>query len=135
MLAPSALAGDKPPAVGVGAELPDWPSGDLVALVPPPKSALKAPIGSLELPLPPKGKLKIAPRSCSGDTPFVFGAAMVARHLKALHPSSEKSPDFSSSSALNPLSYSSCSTSVIFERASIEATVSFLAYACIATAP
>src|SRR5215510_16432264 len=129
MLAPSAPIGDDngPPGVGVGAEPLDWLPGGLFALVPPPKSALKAPSGSLELPLPPNGKLKIAPSSCSGETPFVFGAAMVARHLKALHPSSEKSPDFSSSSVLNPLSYSSCSTSVIFERASIEATVSFLA--------
>ncbi len=50
------------------------------------------------------------------------------------NPSSEKSPESSSSSGESGLSYSSCSRSVIFERASNVATVSFFAYTCESTA-
>ncbi|MFT3841903.1 MAG: hypothetical protein QM723_33235 [Myxococcaceae bacterium] len=53
----------------------------------------------LSLPPPPIGRLKIAPISCSGDMPWVLGAMIFARHLKLDQPSSEKSPDCSSSSA------------------------------------
>ena len=69
------------------------------------------------------------------ETPVVRGARIFARHLKELNPSLEKSPDCSSSSVEKPLSYSSCSRSVILERARSVATVIFLVYACIATAP
>src|SRR5262249_55859496 len=62
------------------------------------------PRGLFLAPSPVSGMLKMALPGSSGETPCVLGAKILPRHLKLLQPSSEKSPDFSSSSLLNPLS-------------------------------